>query len=198
MQRLIAAILITLGLLTGLSTGAAYADNNDCPETPWSVYSETDISGGACSASGLNSGTSIYNCTTPGAPVLLCDDYEASDGSERIRTCTKTCLGDGGGDTGGGGDPGGDPGGGGLTQEQLEALAAVLAALQNAQGYADSATGNLASLTALYQNLGGLQTALADYRGRVSGAVATIGRALSPGLPDTCSKGRHSAPRPWS
>lgn len=152
MKRSIGAILITLGVIAGLSVGVAFADSSDCPETPYSVYSETDVSGGACLASGLNSNISIYNCTTPGLPVLLCDDYQASDGSERIRTCSKTCIG------GGSGDPGdGDPGDGGLTAEQLEALANVLAALQRARGYADTATGQYANLTALYNSLNNLR-----------------------------------------
>lgn len=66
-----------------------------------------------------------------------------------------------------------------LTQTQIDAIAAVIMALQNAQSYADSASSELSILTTLYNSLGTLQASLADYRGQVSGAVYTINKSLS-------------------
>ncbi len=73
-----------------------------------------------------------------------------------------------------------DPGdGGGLSQEQLDAIAAVIIALQNAQLYANSAAGYLSSLNTLYATLATLESTLADYYGQVSGALSTINSSLA-------------------
>ncbi|EKD37011.1 MAG: hypothetical protein ACD_75C01288G0001, partial [uncultured bacterium] len=87
-----------------------------------------------------------------------------------------TDPGAGGGD---GGSGGGSGSGGGLTPEQLQAIAAVIAALQNAESAANGAAGNLATLNSLYASLSNLQAALADSRGQVSSSIATINNSLA-------------------
>jgi len=74
---------------------------------------------------------------------------------------------------------GGDPDGGGLTQAQIEAIAIVIAALQNAQTYAGDATAQSLTLNNLFNSLANLQTTLSDSLGQLSGAVNTISNSLS-------------------
>ena len=77
----------------------------------------------------------------------------------------------------GGGDPG-DPGGG-LTPEQLQAIAAVIEALQSAQNFANRGWYYLINLNSLHASLSTLQAALNDAKGQASSAVATINDSLA-------------------
>ena len=77
-------------------------------------------------------------------------------------------------------DPGdGTDPGGGLTQAQLDAIAAVASALSNLYYYEGDAAGKLAALNTLYASLANLRTAISDQLGRISGAVSTINNSLS-------------------
>ncbi|KJR99236.1 MAG: hypothetical protein VR65_17740 [Desulfobulbaceae bacterium BRH_c16a] len=70
-------------------------------------------------------------------------------------------------------------GSGGLTQEQINAIAAVIEALLNAQNASNGAAGNLATLNSLYASLSNLQSAFADLKGQVSSAITTINSSLA-------------------